>query len=671
VDAARRIAELRRAIDRADHLYYNLAAPELSDAEYDALFAELKALEAAHPELVAPDSPTQRVGAPLPAGSAVATADHLEPMLSIDSLTTEDDVREFDARARRVLGLGPDSELRWAVEPKLDGVSANLLYEHGVLVTALSRGDGRRGEDITRNVKTVRSVPLRLRGGPFPARMEVRGEVIMSRAAFAQLQESAETTTDTQFRNPRNTVAGTLKQLDPRVVRRRPLEFFCWGIGATSGELAARSHAELRETLAGFGIPVPADFRVVRDVAGIVGFHREMEARRDAFPFEMDGVVAKVDDLELQRRLGRTARAPRWCLAYKFAPRQAVTQVIGVHAQVGRTGAVTPVAELAPIELGGVTVKRATLHNWGLLQERDVRVGDTVAIERAGDVIPEVLHPLLDRRPAAAPRIEPPTRCPVCGSALEAEGAFLYCVNFECKAQVRGRIVHMAGRRALDIDRLGPKYVDQLVAAGLVERPEDVFLLQQRRAEILALDRWGEKSFDKLAQELERAKQPTLARFVYALGIRHVGEQTAEDLAAHFGSIERLESASEEELCEVDGVGPQVAASIRRFFSTPGNRRFLDTARAAGVAVAASPRRVASGPLAGMVFCFTGGLSSWSRDDARRAVEAKGASTVPSLSSKVTHVVAGTGAGTKLAKAKDLGVVILDEEQFRAMLEQP
>lgn len=667
---AAEVAALRARIARADDLYHNQARPELTDSVYDRLFARLRALEAEHPSLVTPDSPTQRVGAPLPGGSTIATFEHLMPMLSIDSLTSEEAVREFDQRTKRFLDLGDDATLRWAAEPKFDGVSANLLYTDGTLTRALSRGDGARGEDVARNVRTIRNVPLVLAGrGPKPQRCEIRGEVIFSRTTFARLREEAETTTETPFRNPRNAVAGTLKQLDPAIARRRGLEFIAWGVGAWEGEPTLATYTAVREQLRAWGFKVADDFAAVDGIDGVLAFHHELEARREAIAYEMDGIVAKIDDLDLQRRLGRTARAPRWLLAYKFAARRAQTRVIAIAAQVGRTGAVTPVAHLEPIELAGVTVRRATLHNWALLAERDIRAGDTVEVERAGDVIPEVLR-VLDR-PADSQPVPIPERCPTCNGGLEAEGKFVYCVNVECPDQLRGRIIHLAGRRALDIEGLGPEKVDQLVEAGLLVHTEDVFTLPGHEAAITALDGWGKRSFAKLCEQIAKAKQPQLARFVNALGIRLVGEQTAKDLAHHFGSLDALTAAEQDDFEAVHGVGPEVAHSLHAFFTNDGNRRFLAAVRAAGVEVAIQPRVevIADGPLGGKVFCFTGGLARFTRDQAKELVEARGGKVTDSVTKAVTHVVAGARAGSKIQKAEKLGLTILDEDAFAALVE--
>jgi DNA ligase (NAD+) len=668
-DPERLVADLRAKILRADHLYYNLGKPELADSEYDALFRELTELEAAHPELRSPDSPTQRVGAPLPKGSGFASAQHLVPMLSIDSLTSEEQVRDFDASVRSFLRLAPDAPVAYSVEPKLDGVSASLLYEDGLLVRGLSRGDGTTGEDVTRNLRTIRNLPLRLAGhAQVPRRLEVRGEVILSRPAFERLRAESETTTETPFRNARNAVAGSLKQLDPRETSRRGLEFICWGVGHVEG-LAVTTYGELSALLAAHGFKVPFDFRVVPSIDAVIAYHHELEGRREQIAYEMDGIVAKVDDLELQRRLGRTARSPRWCLAYKFAPRRAVTRVERVASQVGRTGVVTPVADLAPVELAGVTVKRATLHNWDLLEQRDIREGDRVEIERAGDVIPEVVE-VLDRDSAsrrAAPR--PPERCPTCGTALEKEGKFLYCPNLECEDQVLGRIVHMASRDALDIEGLGPLSAEDLWKAGLLKRPEDLFDLPKKRDEITALHGWGERSVAQLEQQIEAAKHKDLARFLVALGIRGVGEKLAKELAERFGTLEAIEAANEDELRTMlgrDEKSGKVVQKIRAFFARESTKSFLAHARASGLALRRVERK--EGPFSGMVFCFTGGLETMSRQEAKHRVESLGGKVATSVTKQVTHVVVGAEAGSKAESAREQGKTILDEQQFRELV---
>lgn len=665
--AENEIDDLRRRIRDADDQYYNRGHSDLSDAEYDALFVQLRRLEAAHPELVTPDSPTQRVGAPLPKGGSFATAAHLAPMGSIESLMAADEAREFAARARKLLGLADDERLRWCCEPKLDGASANLLYEHGVLVRGLSRGDGTEGEDLTPNLRTIRNLPLRLRGrGPFPARLEVRGEVIMSKRGFAALQQHDATSAEGTFRNARNTVAGTLKLLDPRQVKRRPLDFIAFAIGHVEGR-EFTSHEELRRQLHDWGFTIAEPARVADDLDGVLAFHDELEAARDALPYEIDGIVAKVDRIELQHRLGRTSRTPRWAMAYKFAPRLAKTRVLAIGAQVGRTGAVTPVAHLEPVDLAGVTVRNASLHNWALLAERDVRQGDVVEIQRAGDVIPEVVRVFVDERGPDSVPAAPPTLCPTCGGPLETEGKFVYCINLDCKDQLVGRIVHLASRRAFDIEGLGPKQVEQLVTAGLVTSLEHVFTLATQKPALLELERWGERSTQNLLAQIERSKRPPLARFLNGIGIRHVGETTAKDLAAHFGSLPRLRAADAARLMEVDGVGEEVARAVVDFFASTENQTTLAALAAAGVDPLES-EGVTAGPLTGRIFVFTGGLVTMSRDEAKLKAEALGARTAGSISKKVTDVVAGADAGQKLDKARSLGLNILDEQAFVALL---
>jgi DNA ligase (NAD+) len=667
VTASQRIDELRASIRLADDQYYNRGHSDLTDTEYDILFVELRKLEAEHPDLVTADSPTQRVGAPLAKGGTFPTVAHLAPMGSIESLMAADEVRDFDERVHRLLELPPETPLTWSCEPKLDGTSANLLYEHGTFVRGLSRGDGSQGEDLTRNLRTIRNLPMQLAGpGPFPARIEIRGEVIMSRRGFRALQEREETSSEGTFRNARNTVAGTLKLLDPRSVKRRPLDFIAFAIGHVEG-IDFATHQELRHQLAAWGFQVAEPARVANGIDAVLQFRDDLERQRDGLPYELDGTVAKIDNLELQARLGRTSRTPRWALAYKFAPRLATTRVQKIGAQVGRTGAVTPVAQLEPTELAGVTVRNASLHNWGLLAERDVREGDWVEIQRAGDVIPEVVRVFTERRPADSVPTAPPTQCPSCGGNLQLEGKFLYCIDLDCKDQLVGRIVHLAGRRAFDIEGLGPKQVEQLAQAGLVKSLEDVFTLAPKQAQLLELERWGARSTQNLLAQIERSKTPTLARFLNGIGIRHVGESTAKDLAHHFGSIERLQSATVEQLMAVDGVGEEVAAAVTEFFASARNQATLQSLAAAGVKPLESAG-VPEGPLVGRVFVFTGGLTTMSRDEAKEKVESLGASTVGSISKKVTDVVAGEDAGSKLEKATKLGLRILDEAAFQALL---
>lgn len=667
VNPADELEELRQRIRAADDQYYNEGESELTDAQYDELFVQLRKLEAAHPELVTEESPTQSVGAPLPRGGAFETQEHLTQMGSLESLMQPGDVDAFVARARKLLELSEEDELHWSCEPKLDGVSANLLYEDGVLIRGLSRGDGQTGEDLSRNLRTIRNLPARLAGaGPFPARIEIRGEVILSKRGFAALQKREETSSEGTFRNARNTVAGTLKLLDPRVVKRRPLDFLAFAVGHLEGAAFA-THTALREQLSAWGFTVAEPATTAKSLAEVHAYHDDLEAQRDELPYEMDGAVAKVDLVEHQQTLGRTSRTPRWALAYKFQPRLARSRVEKIGAQVGRTGAVTPVAHLEPTELAGVTVRNASLHNWALLAERDVREGDVVEIQRAGDVIPEVVRVFEDERGPGSTPAAPPQTCPVCANPLQPEGKFLYCVNIDCHAQLVGRIVHLASRRAFDIEGLGPKQVEQLVEARLVRSVEDVFSLRGHQQQLLELDRWGTRSTQNLLKQIDARKQPPLARFLNGIGIRHVGETTAKDLAGHFGTLDRLRAATNAELLAVDGVGDEVAKGVLEFFALEKNEQTMAALHEAGVHPQAA-ERVEGGPLAGRVFVFTGGLNTMSRDDAKEQVEALGAKAVTGVSKKVTDVVAGEDAGSKLAKAEKLGLRIHTEEEFQAIL---
>ncbi len=669
--AAARAEELARQIRRHNDLYYNGGAPEVSDSAYDALVRELRELEARFPELAHADSPTQTVGA-RPRVRGAAPVAHIVPMLSLESLTSDDEVREFDARIQKALGHDEDRPIDYVMEPKYDGVSASLLYEHGRLVRGLTRGDGRNGEDITPNLLKVAGIGDRLGGSAdsWPERVEIRGEVLLSKQRFEELGAEREAADDVPFRNPRNAVAGALKRLDASGLDGLGMSFFFWGVGELRGAPGLETYVELTERVMDWGFPVSPQQKVVQGVASAIEYHDTLEAGRDGLPYEMDGVVAKVLAFSDQHALGRTARAPRWAWAHKFAPRRAWTTVEDIVVQVGRTGALTPVAQLAAVQLAGVTVQRATLHNFDLLASRDVRVGDRVEIERAGDVIPEVVRVDVEARTPSSRSFALPEHCPVCGETVEKEGAFLYCTNIDCPAQLRERLVHFASRRALDIDRLGAKYVDQLFDAGWIRGVADIYDLPNQREAILALERWGEQSFANLVAEIERAKRPPLERFLYGLGIRQVGEKVSRDIAEAFGDLPSIRKATVEQLVEVDGVGPKVAAEIVHFFGLPSTRDFFERLRELGVEVQAMPTRGRSeaAPLAGRVFCFTGKLETLSRDQARERVEELGATTASGISKRVTDVIAGPGAGTKREKAEKLGLRILDEAEWLAML---
>lgn len=671
-EAAARAETLRREIERHNHAYYVLAAPLIPDAEFDKLFQELVTLEAAHAELRRSDSPTQRVGG-APRGD-LPKVRHAVPMLSIHTETdaSAGGAAAFDARVRRELGLADDAPpIAYCAELKFDGLAVNLRYEHGVLVMAATRGDGEVGEDVTPNVRTIRSVPLRLTGAA-PAVLEVRGEVLMKRADFDALNARQRAAGEKVFVNPRNAAAGFLRQLDSRITVQRPLSFYAYGLGEVSAPLAA-THSGVLDALEKLGVPVAAERTVARGPGELAAFHARVAGLRDALPFDIDGVVYKVDALALQRELGFVSREPRWAVAHKYPAQEALTQVLGIDVQVGRTGKLTPVARLAPVFVGGVTVSNATLHNEDFIAQLGLMIGDTVTVRRAGDVIPEIVGVLPERRPADARAFVMPARCPVCGSAAqrdEAEKDTRCTGGLFCAAQRKQALLHFASRRAMDVEGLGDKLVDQLVEAGLVHTPADLFALSV--AQLTGLERMGEKSAQNLIAALERARHTSLARFVYALGIRHVGETTARDLARHFGALDALMAADPAALLAVRDVGPVVAASVAGFFAEPHNRDVIAALRAAGVVWPEGPTlapAAAAGPLAGKTLVLTGTLPTLSRDQAAALIEAAGGKVTGSVSKKTDYVVAGEAAGSKLERAQTLGVTVLDEAGLHQLLE--
>ncbi|MEE8614925.1 MAG: NAD-dependent DNA ligase LigA [Roseateles sp.] len=672
-DAVRRAAELRDQLNHHAHRYYVLDAPEIPDAEYDKLFQQLQALEAAHPELLTPDSPTQRViGAVL---DGLTPVRHAVPMLSIttETDTTEGGAIAFDARVRRELGLtesDPPVDVEYAAELKFDGLAMNLRYEQGVLVQAATRGDGETGEDVTQNVRTIGQIPLKLIGEAPPV-LEVRGEVYMRRDDFERLNERQRERGEKTFVNPRNTAAGAIRQLDPALVRQRPLCFYAYGLGEVQGWDVPATHSGLLDALAGFGLPVNDDRAVVQGPAGLVRFHQAIAARRDALPFDIDGVVYKVNSRTLQQQLGFKTREPRWAVAHKYPAQEQVTTLLAIDIQVGRTGKLTPVARLDPVFVGGTTVSNATLHNLFEMRRKGVRVGDRVIVRRAGDVIPEVVGRVPGERASYVPNFRMPRNCPVCGSAAERErgGMDYRCTGgVFCPAQRKQALLHFAGRRAMDIEGLGDKLVDQLVDAGIVQSLPGLYKLGVAR--LAALDRMAEKSAQNIVDALERSKTPTLARFLFSLGIRQVGETTAKDLARHFGTLEALMNASVEQLLEVPDVGPIVAASIHTFFAQPHNREVVEQLLAAGV----TPKESAGEandqprPLLGKTLVLTGTLPTLSRDEAKELIEAAGGKVSGSVSKKTHYVIAGEEAGSKLDKARELGVPVLDEAGLRLLL---
>ena len=670
-DLPSRIAALRQQIQRHDHRYYVLDDPEIPDAEYDRLLRELRELEAAHPELIAPDSPTQRVGGqPL---AAFAPVRHPVPMLSIrtETDTGPDGARAFDALVRRELGLGDEAApVEYTCELKFDGLAVSLRYENGALVRAATRGDGETGEDVTLNVRTIRAVPLRLQGVA-PEVLEVRGEVYMARADFERYNARQRAAGLPTLVNPRNGAAGAIRQLDPNLAAKRPLSFFAYGLGEVQGWPLPATHDAVLDALVAFGLPVNGERRVARGVEGLIEFHRAIAEKRDTLPFDIDGVVYKIDRLDWQRQMGFRTREPRWAVAHKFPAQEELTVVEAIDVQVGRTGALTPVARLKPVFVGGVTVTNATLHNADEIARKDVRVGDTVIVRRAGDVIPEVVRVVPDRRPPETQPFVMPESCPVCGSrVIRPDGeAVARCVGgLYCRAQRQEAIHHFASRRALDIEGLGDKLVAQLVERGWVRNPADLYQLDVES--LAGLERMGTQSATKLVAALERSKTTTLARFLYALGIREVGEATALALAGHFGGLEALMVADEESLRQVPDVGPVVAAAMRAFFQEPHNREVIARLRAAGVHWTETTAKPVGGqPLAGKTFVLTGVLDTLTRDQAADRLRALGAKVSGSVSKKTDYVVAGREPGSKLDKARELGVAVLDEAGLLALLE--
>ena len=664
MNLADRYAFLQKELARLEHAYYVLDAPLLPDIEYDRLYRELLEIEAAHPEWITSESMSQRVG-----GAALKEFDsveHVVPMLSLNNAFEDAELIAFDRRCREGLNV---KQVDYAGELKFDGLAISLRYENGSLVRAATRGDGASGEDVTANIKTVRAIPLRLLGKNIPAVLEVRGEVFMYLEDFLKMNQLAAAQGEKEFANPRNAAAGSLRQLDSKITAKRPLSFFAYGLGALEpqGWLPA-THEELLNRYVDLGLPVCTERKILKSVEDMLAFYHEIEAKRDSLPYDIDGIVYKVNSIAEQNTLGFVSRAPRFALAHKFPAQEALTTVLGIDVQVGRTGAITPVARLAPVEVGGVTVTNATLHNEDEVKRKDVRIGDTVTVRRAGDVIPEVVSVIKERRPKSATEFVMPSRCPVCDSHIErlADEAVARCSGgLFCGAQRKQALIHFAHRRALDIEGLGEKIVDQLVDQNLVRTPADLYRLGF--SALANLERMGEKSADNLIQAINQSRDTTLARFIFALGIRHVGVTTAKDLANHYQSMHALMDASLEDLLTVKDVGPVVADSIVSFMEEAHNREVIEQLLASGMQLSVE-KKVISAAVVGKTFVLTGTFPSLSRDQAKDLLEKAGAKVAGSVSKKTDYVVAGTDAGSKLSKAEELGITVIDEQKLLMLL---
>ncbi len=676
-EARREVLRLRGLIRLHDRKYFAENRPEISDPEYDRLTRALQDLERKFPQLVTPDSPTQRVAEkPL---EGFETVRHRVPMQSMDNTYSPDELREFDARIRRF--LSSEEPVPYTVEPKFDGVSVSLTYEKGRFTLGATRGDGEQGDDITANLKVIRSVPLALDPPKtqstgykvpgtlvLPRLMEVRGEVYMPLSAFGHLNRQKEKEGEPLFANPRNGAAGSLKQLDPRTVAERNLSLFCYGLGAVEGRIFRTQH-EVLEFLRQAGLPVNPHFKLCRDIEEVIAACDEWDARRKKMDYDTDGMVVKVDDLETQRRLGSTSKAPRYMIAYKFPAERAVTRLETIELQVGRTGALTPVAHLEPVFLAGTTVSRASLHNEDEIRRKDVRVGDWVRIEKAGEIIPQVIEVVKEKRTGKEKPFRMPDRCPACGGPVsrDPEAVVVRCESLSCPAQLKERLTHFAARGAMDIEGLGEALAEHLVASGRVKDPGDLYRLTAK--ELMELERMGEKSAANLLQEIAASKERGLARFLFALGVRHVGEAGAEALARHFGSIRKLSAAGEEDLIRLSDVGPVVAQSVLNFFRSPANQKVLEKLEKAGLRFEETAPKRLSGRMEGQVVIFTGELSGWSRPEAEEMVRSHGGAIGSTVTRKTTLVVAGDSPGSKYEKAKALGVRIISEAEFRKMIE--
>ena len=658
----KRVEKLREEIEYHNYRYYILDQPEISDAQYDRLMKELEKLEEQYPGLRTPNSPTQRVGAP--PLEAFKIVRHTLPMLSLANAFDETETKEFDKRVKKFLGTSSDIE--YVTEPKLDGLAVELVYERGQFIVGSTRGDGINGENITQNLRTIKTIPLQLirKEIPVSERLEVRGEVIMQLKRFRELNQKREELGEPLFANPRNAAAGSVRQLDSKITAGRPLEIYCYGIGEVRGR-TFKSQWEILQAFSKWGLRVNPHIRRCKNIDEVIAYYHDMNEKREKLPYEIDGIVIKVNALDLQTRLGEISRSPRWALAFKFQPKQETTKILEIIVQVGRTGALTPVAVMEPVKVGGVEVSRATLHNQDEIDKKDVRVGDTVVIQRAGDVIPELVQVVEAKRTGKERKFKMPSKCPICGAEVIREEAIHRCIGLDCPAQLKGRIKHFASKRAMDIEGLGVKLIDQLVDKELLKDVADIYYI--KKEELIELERMADKSAQNIIDAIETSKTKPLSKLLYALGIRHVGETTAEDLARRFSQLDDFFHLSEEDLREVEGIGPEVSASVYQFFRDKKNKGSIERLKKAGVKLI--ERKITGKPkLAGKTFVFTGALRFFGRDEARNIVESLGGMTASSVSKKVDFVVVGEDPGSKLEKAKELGIKTLTEEEFNKMV---
>ncbi len=662
----KRAAELRELIEYHNRRYYLLDSPEISDAQYDELFDELLKLENDHPEIKTPDSPTQRVGAP--PLDKFPSKKHSLPMLSLNKAMSRDEFIDFERRVRELIA-GEGGEIIYTIEPKYDGLAVELIYEKGTFVSGSTRGDGITGEEVTANLRTIKTIPLKINAKNTPSLLEVRGEVIIYKDDFEKFNKLRLSSGEELFANPRNMAAGSLRQLDSKITATRPLRFIAYGIGLIKGA-SLNGYFETVQFLRSIGFVTSEHILKSGDIEKIEQFYIDILAQRDSLPHDIDGVVIKVDSYRQQQIAGELSRSPRWAVAWKFPPVQKTTIVDDIIVQVGRTGTLTPVAVLKPVQVGGVTVSRATLHNEDEVKRKDIRIGDTVVVQRAGDVIPEIVMVIKEKRSGHEKEFKMPDRCPVCGSHVEREGdeVALRCTSLYCRAQLVEKIFHFASRGGMDIEGLGYKTVELFIEKGLIKDISDLYNLPSKKAEIIEIDRMGEKSFINLANAIENSKKRDLSRIIFALGIFNIGDNTASLLAAHFGSIDKLMSADEDEMQQVEGIGPIVAHSVFSFFNDKNNRAVIEKLKKAGVIFPEVKRRSKSGPLLGKIFVLTGTLADYPRAEAERLIVEAGGKVTSSVSKKTDYVVAGEDPGSKLDKAQKLGVKVIDEAEFKKLL---